>query len=181
MENASKALLMAAGVLIGVLILSFLAYLFSTYSASADSVQKQIELGQKQDFNNKFLEYDGRTDLTIYDINTVINMADDSNKNYGFENPTDSEYIRYLREDNYYIAVCYKNKSTQINGRYNNPNYYGVKGIISMTDINDTEYIKDVTTPYGITKELQKYTAKVELNKNTGLVKCIIFTKTNTT
>ena len=41
MENASKALLMSAGILIGVLILSLAAYLFYVYGQySADTVAR---------------------------------------------------------------------------------------------------------------------------------------------
>ena len=46
MENASKALLMAAGVLMGVVILSLAAYLFVTFSSSADDVKSEIANNQ---------------------------------------------------------------------------------------------------------------------------------------
>ena len=42
MENASKALLMAGGVLIGILILSLAVYLFITFGAESKEIHAQI-------------------------------------------------------------------------------------------------------------------------------------------
>ena len=65
MENASKALLMAAGVLMGVVILSLAAYLFVTFSSSADDVKSEIANNQLNKFNSQFLAYEQREDLTV--------------------------------------------------------------------------------------------------------------------
>ena len=40
MENASKALLMAAGTLIGMLIISLAVYLFTSFGSRADQMEK---------------------------------------------------------------------------------------------------------------------------------------------
>ena len=45
MENASKALLMAASVLVGVVILSLAVYLYISFSGSANEIGKQMEEG----------------------------------------------------------------------------------------------------------------------------------------
>ena len=42
MENASKALIMAAGVLIGILILSLAVYLFVSFGNTSRELHKQI-------------------------------------------------------------------------------------------------------------------------------------------
>ena len=78
MENASKALLMAAGVLMGVVILSLAAYLFVTFSSSADDVKSEIANNQLNKFNSQFLAYEQREDLTVYDILTAVNLGDDT-------------------------------------------------------------------------------------------------------
>ena len=80
MENASKALLMAAGVLMGVVILSLAAYLFVTFSSSADDVKSEIANNQLNKFNSQFLAYEQREDLTVYDILTAVNLAENNNK-----------------------------------------------------------------------------------------------------
>lgn len=92
MENASKALLMAAGVLIGVVILSLAAYLFVTFSSSADDVKSEIANNQLNKFNSQFLAYEQREDLTVYDILTAVNLAENNNKYYQLE-PGDTNYI----------------------------------------------------------------------------------------
>ena len=92
MENASKALLMAAGVLMGVVILSLVAYLFVTFSSSADDVKSEIANNQLNKFNSQFLAYEQREDLTVYDILTAVNLAENNNKYYQLE-PGDTNYI----------------------------------------------------------------------------------------
>ena len=92
MEIASKALLMAAGVLMGVVILSLAAYLFVTFSSSADDVKSEIANNQLNKFNSQFLAYEQREDLTVYDILTAVNLAENNNKYYQLE-PGDTNYI----------------------------------------------------------------------------------------
>lgn len=92
MENASKALLMAAGVLMGVVILSLAAYLFVTFSSSADDVKSEIANNQLNKFNSQFLAYEQREDLTVYDILTAVNLAENNNKYYQLK-PGDTNYI----------------------------------------------------------------------------------------
>ena len=92
MENASKALLMAAGVLMGVVILSLAAYLFVTFSSSADDVKSEIANNQLNKVNSQFLAYEQREDLTVYDILTAVNLAENNNKYYQLE-PGDTNYI----------------------------------------------------------------------------------------
>ena len=68
MENASKALLMAAEVLIGVLILSLAVYLYVSFGTTAAEVNEQNTQKQLVQFNTQFTVYQDRNDLTIYDI-----------------------------------------------------------------------------------------------------------------
>lgn len=81
MENASKALLMAASVLIGILILSLAVYLFVTFGASSAELHKQTEENQLNQFNSQFTVYNG-TKVNIYDIITIANIATDNNIYY---------------------------------------------------------------------------------------------------
>ena len=85
MENASKALIMAAGILIGVLVLSLGVYLFTSFGNSAAQIQKENEINALNKFNSQFTVYQGRKDLTIYDILTVANYASENNKNYNLD------------------------------------------------------------------------------------------------
>lgn len=88
MENASKALLMAGGVLIGILILSLAAYLFVDFGSTSAEVHKQNEEKQIAEFNSKFTSYEGYKDkdgnwqITIYDIISLAGYAKENNAYY---------------------------------------------------------------------------------------------------
>ena len=74
MENASKALIIAGEILIGVIILSILAYLFSSASGLSQSYSEAEQKKVLDAFNNKFEIYN-RNNLIIHDIITVANLA----------------------------------------------------------------------------------------------------------
>lgn len=81
MENASKALIMAGGVLIAILLLTLFSYLFTKISSSTASVYDNLEKHEIDEFNQQFLKYEGKTDLTVQDVATLINLVQDSKKN----------------------------------------------------------------------------------------------------
>lgn len=117
MENASKALIMAAGVLIGVLILSLAVYLFVSFGTSSAQVHKQNEENQLNEFNTQFTSYEGREDITIYDVITVKNLADENNRHYELESSTDSNfYITVKLEENSVIVINNNNEKKLIEG-----------------------------------------------------------------
>ena len=107
MENASKALLMAAGVLIGVLILSLAAYLFVYFGSTSQQIHEQNEENQINEFNSKFTSYVGKDNITIYDVITVANLATENNKKYEFSTRRHAEPI--IASSDYYIHVKFKN------------------------------------------------------------------------
>ena len=74
MENASKALLMAAGVLVGVLILSLMVTLFTSASMLSKDYDETKSAEAVQRFNANFIKYVGK-DLTIHDAVTISNFA----------------------------------------------------------------------------------------------------------
>ena len=82
MENASKALIMVAGVLIGILIISLAVYLFVDFGTRASEVNSKVAEQQVVQFNNKFTSYEGKNDLTIYDVVTVASYAYENNLYY---------------------------------------------------------------------------------------------------
>ncbi len=96
MENASNALIMAGGILIGVLIISLAVYLFISFGSTSAEINKQNEKQQIVQFNSKFTAYEDKSDLTIHDIITVAGYAQENNKYYG-DDDTDQYYINNLR------------------------------------------------------------------------------------
>lgn len=83
MENASKALVMAGGVLIAIMLLTLFTYLFSRMSSSTSGIYQLIEKHEKDEFNQQFLNYEGR-EITPQDVATLINLAQNSEKNSKF-------------------------------------------------------------------------------------------------
>ena len=79
MENASKALYMAVGVLIGMMILGVFVYLFRTGGNMSQKYDEKQLQSQLQLFNSKFEKY-YRNNNTIMDMISVTNLAFDTNK-----------------------------------------------------------------------------------------------------
>lgn len=121
MENASKALLMAGGVLIGILIISLAVYLFADFGSKSASINAQNSQKQLSAFNSKFTSYqgfkdaDGNWQITIYDIITVKGYALENNEKY--ENPDEQITViidnkSVLNESDTKLITQYVNKNT---------------------------------------------------------------------
>lgn len=170
MENASKALLMAAGVLIGILILSLAVYLFVSFGSTSAELHKQNEAQQIAQFNSQFTSYEGKEGITIYDVVTVANLATETNIYYEF--PKRLNIPITAPKDNY-VSVIFNNKPIE-------------KGYEYMGDIDYNELInQDIAnmqakedendgTQY---KALQDYICEVEISPTTQRVYKVTFTK----
>lgn len=75
MENATKALLIAGGVLIAIIIVSIAVYLFFMYSNQAEEYNSTISAVEINKFNSKFYVYVGREDITSQELVSVANLA----------------------------------------------------------------------------------------------------------
>lgn len=75
MENASKALLMASGILIGILILTLMITLFMSTREISTTYENKKKEESIQKFNVNFTKYLGREDLTIHEVVTICNFA----------------------------------------------------------------------------------------------------------
>lgn len=161
MENASKALLMAAGVLIGILILSLAVYLFISFGGTSAEIHDKVEKDQLAKFNTQFTNYETKDSITIYDIISVANLATENNR----VNQLQKKSAPTNGIDNY-ISVKLKGKC--IEGGTN-------------TDIKqlENEYNKKIVEDINIQNngELKKYKAKAYISKETGRVYLIEFTE----
>lgn len=92
MENASKALLMAAGVLIGVLVLALIIYLFTYFGAEAQKFSEIINQNQLTKYNAQYTVFDGRKDLSVYDVVSIINTAYENNQKHKDDSTYETEY-----------------------------------------------------------------------------------------
>ena len=80
MDNASKALIIAGGMLIAIMVASLFVYLFTSYGKYADDMYDKINRRQITQENNEYTKYEGAKDNTIYDVVTVVNKAKDNNE-----------------------------------------------------------------------------------------------------
>lgn len=103
MENAVKALYMAAGVLIGIMILSLAVVLFSSLQGYMEETNKQIMFNEVTRFNAKYTKYVD-TELTIQDIITVAGEAYENNKSYNIDPNAWNVSSNFL-----YIAIYLEN------------------------------------------------------------------------
>ena len=109
MENASRALIIAGSVLIGVLLLSIGVYIFSMYADYSKGMYEKIEDARNDQFNSQFLKYYGsRTNnknqkeiivCTAHDIISVANLAKQNNVKGEFTGKQTAS------ENSYYIQI----------------------------------------------------------------------------
>lgn len=79
MENASKALLIAAGILLALIILSLLIYMTNTTSRMAKAQDEKTEAEQLAAFNREYEAYN-KTKMYGTDVITVYNKAKNNNE-----------------------------------------------------------------------------------------------------
>lgn len=92
MENAAKALLMAGGVLIGLLILSLAVFLFANFGSTSAQIQSRVEADRLVQFNTQYTVFVSRKDTTIYDIVSIANKAKENNDYYSSYGNFTSDY-----------------------------------------------------------------------------------------
>lgn len=155
MENASKALVMAGGVLIGVLILSLMIYLFVSFGATSARINSESADKQVAQFNSKFTSYENKEGLTIYDVVTVAGYAKENNQYYDCDNNS-------YNKENYNIYVYIGNSNNENNGIQK-------KTSEEMQTLITNEPIVNTALP--------TYSCTIKNYHTNGRVKTIIFTK----
>lgn len=138
-ENASRALLMAATMLITVMVLAIGVYLFVTYSQYSADAYKTMEQNQINQFNNQFLKYYGentRTEngvdvtetilCTAHDIMTVANIAQQNNENYEISD------LKLGNGNTNYVQIAVKG---------NNINFKPKDILINLEKLNETQKV----------------------------------------
>lgn len=81
MENATKALTMAGGVLIAIMVISALVYAFSTYQVIPSAQDEANAVRQLSLFNQQYESY-ARDALYGTDLVSLLNKAVDNNERY---------------------------------------------------------------------------------------------------
>lgn len=83
MENASKALIIAAEILIGILVLSIMATVFLAMGKTGESYEAAVGKTEVDKINAYFTKYMGRTDIKAHEVVTAIKYAQELNKTKG--------------------------------------------------------------------------------------------------
>lgn len=161
MENASKALLMAAGVLIGVLILSLAVFLFVNFGGTSAKIHETVQKNQLAKFNTQFTNYETKESVTIYDIVSVANLATENN----IENQLQKKSAPTNGIDNY---ITVKLKGRCIEGGKNT-------NIEQLEKEYNQKIVEAINTQNN--GELKKYTAQTYISKTTGRVFLIEFSE----
>lgn len=166
MENASKALLMAAGVLLGIMLLSLAVYLIVTFGSQSAEMHKQIETDRLNKFNTQFTSYEGKQ-CTIYDVITVANLATENNKYY--ELPRIASTTNATGND-MYIQVRLKKNGTYKNIEYG---YNSTTDEISLANQNMIE--QDIREISNYSDKLPTYSCTVMISNVTQRVYQVSF------
>ncbi len=121
MENASKALIIAGVILIGVLLLALMVYFFTSASGLRSAYSNNINNTRITEFNTKFTKYNitkeqyknsnERDYVTVHDIVTLANYA----KEFNQELTEDAaEYIEVICEKKNYESYTQSDLNDEI-------------------------------------------------------------------
>lgn len=97
MENASKALLMAGGMLIALLVIGALLLVFNQIGDYEKGKSNMVKSTQVADFNKEFAKYTG-DDIKGYDLVTLIHKAIDFNSKKSMPTKDGTNYVDYSKK-----------------------------------------------------------------------------------
>ena len=160
MENASKALIIAGGILLAALLIAILLFMFGKTGELSNEIERGKKVEQLAKFNEEFEAYN-REWLRGTDILSVINKLENNNEKYkeGYErNSTDYAWITWkliISDDYYYMKDVEKINATTgrrytdkepvlvlRKGTYTDSNYSNFKNQIKQLADTDTGFKK---------------------------------------
>ncbi len=74
MENAAKALIMAGGILIGLIVFAMFVYEMTAFASHSRIYEERIAQQQTMEFNSQFEKYLNQ-DITAQDVVTIYNLT----------------------------------------------------------------------------------------------------------
>lgn len=112
MENATKALMIAAGVLVGIMLITLMIYGYEQVSSYYAAKEENKKIEQLADFNKQYIPYN-RDDVRGSDIISLVNKIVDFNNLKDEEEITISIQIKKEDVKNFYFNYD-KNKSVTL-------------------------------------------------------------------
>lgn len=174
MENATQALLIAAGVLIGIMILSLGVALYAELDSYVQSSHENIEFTELNKFNTQFTNYINyvndvkQFDLTIQDIVTVANLAYQNN----LENGAAMDYPSNDPDPNSLYVAVYLNGNRidhLVNRNENDPTLRAIDKKYTSTALLNAELSKDTEKKYKCNSD------DIKFSNATGRVYAVYF------
>ena len=138
MENASKALIMAGGMLLAILIISLLVYawsLFSKYQSSKDSLS---DIEDTAKFNEQFSNYD-RDDVQGYELISLVNKIID----YNYRKSNDAEAKSNDKYSPIKITIDFRSDDNMKKLSYNSNNTLFTSSNFKYTQSQDGQTTKN--------------------------------------
>lgn len=114
MENASRALIIAGGMLIAMLVVSLLVWGFTSISAYQKEKAQKLEIEVVLDFNKKFEAYD-KASIKGYQLISLVNLAVDTNGRYTEENGYKPIEIRVLIDEELRVTKSHNSRKSTRN------------------------------------------------------------------
>lgn len=145
MENATKALLIAAGVFFGLIILTALIFAYTQITNYYRSEQEIIKTEQVTKFNNQYDTYI-RNDIRGNEILSLINKIVDYNKR-----EADTDGIKFERM---IIEISLSGKQSE----FKYPRKYDVKNADIIMDFNNTKSDNDLSKISNMLQTIQNNT-----------------------
>lgn len=144
MENATRALTMAGGILIALMILGALFLMFNNLSSYQNQNDTSTKSTQIAEFNNQFEPYN-KKDLTLMELHSVYNKVEsNNNKNkeytinmrYEFNDNHEDKNLKTKFESGNFSAI---QEAEKMNSKFNciDIQYNGVDGRISYIEFKD--------------------------------------------
>lgn len=195
MENATKALLIAAGIFFGLLILTLCIYMFSQISNYYNQTNEEKLKAEIVKFNSEYEKY-ASNDVRGTDLLSLINKVVDYNKREATDSTQNYQRIEILvdikgKEEQFkYTGITsgidYNNLIQNLNNKLNDNNLYlisnAVKSIAGGYKESQlrrlTTNISNIFAPYSYTDKLSNSYKSAEQKRN-SLIKDIIGTNYN--
>lgn len=128
MENASKAILIAGGILITIIVISIFYFIFSNIGVMVEGTETEAERAELIAFNSGFEAYNKKLMYGI-DIISVLNQAIDNNRKYNVEyynSPKDKNDLDFYVN----VVFTYEGREYSLINDYTKPELKGKKNIM---------------------------------------------------
>lgn len=169
MENATKALLIGAGMLFAVAVVSMVLYTYNQITTYYNSKQDEQEVKQQAEFNIEFSAYD-RDDVTGFELVSLINKI----INYNRQNAVDSN-LGFENNDKNWTKMSISFEITDDEITEPKPTNDGETGQLFSTSIYNSEHSRTETELEDIIRRMNL----LEKEYGSGVLSKLVSNRTN--